>query len=508
MKVKTPSYISKNRLGIYYFQYLIPRDTSYAQNRGKCFFRKSLSTRKRSEALEKSRFLSVLMTSIHKKYFNNAELYGKAMVLLAEWEGIKTASFDHAELFLANLEDDEVALLKRAEKQSAEDRGLPYQESQFKRIKNTFVDVKNDPLLKELIQSWLSEKFTKLKPSSFESNQSKMKLFEEILKELGCGHISVAELNVGILRSYIDIIRNLPAIRNSAFMLNKKLIDISRFKEMEKISSKTFQYNLRVVRAFLNWVTYKGYDIDPKLKILLEGSLKDITREARVNRVPFDLSDLNNFFLSESYIQGTFKKTSDYWVPLIALFSGARLGEIAQLTVNDIKKMDEVWIFDINEEGDGKSIKNKKGSKRVIPIHTQLIHLNFITFVEHVKKLGYTQLFYDESRSVSGKFSQLQKRMSYYIRRIAKIESSRDKAKVFHSFRHLVRTKLVDAGIDERVIDSIVGHTNKDRSIGSSHYTHSEYLNQKVMAMHKLKYNLNLKGLKSWERCAFIHKKE
>ena len=71
MKVKTPSYITKNRLGIYYFQYLIPRDVSYSQNRGKCFFKKSLRTRNRSEALEKSRFLCVIMTSINKKYFKN-----------------------------------------------------------------------------------------------------------------------------------------------------------------------------------------------------------------------------------------------------------------------------------------------------------------------------------------------------------------------------------------------------------------------------------------------------
>jgi len=502
MKVKTPSYITKNRLGIYYFQYLIPRDVSYSQNKGKCFFKKSLRTRNRSEALEKSRFLCVLMTSINKKYFKNAELYGKAMELLAQWEQIKEKGFDAADHFLANLENDEVSLLKRAEKQIAEDRGFNYQESQFKQLKTAFVDVKNDPFLKELIELWLSEKRKKLKPSSFESDKSKMDMFYTILSELGHSSISIADLNVGILRAYIDTIQNLPAVRNSTSLLNKKFSELAKL-DIEKISSKTFKYNLRTVSGFLNWVSYKGYDIDPKLKVILEGSLKDTLKEDRSKRVPFDDDDLKALFLSDEYIKGTFKRSSDYWVPLIALFTGARLGEIAQLTLDDIKKVEEGWVFDINEEGEGKSIKNKSGSKRIIPIHKQLINLNFLEFAEHIKKLKQTKLFFDEQRSVQGKFGQLQKRMSYYIRHISKIESTREKTKVFHSFRHLVRTRLVEEGIDERVIDSIVGHSNRDRSVGSSHYTHSEYVHQKIDAMKKLKYDVDFKKIKRWDYCKF-----
>jgi intergrase/recombinase len=93
--------------------------------------------------------------------------------------------------------------------------------------------------------------------------------------------------------------------------------------------------------------------------------------------------------------------------------------------------------------------------------------------------------------------------MSYYIRHISKIESTREKTKVFHSFRHLVRTRLVEEGIDERVIDSIVGHSNRDRSVGSSHYTHSEYVHQKIDAMKKLKYDVDFKKIKRWDYCKF-----
>lgn len=251
-------------------------------------------------------------------------------------------------------------------------------------------------------------------------------------------------------------------------------------------------------------MTYKGYDIDPKLKNLLEGSLRNSEKEDRTRRVPFDDQDLKAIFLSENYLKGTFKRASDYWVPLIALFTGARLGEIAQLTLSDIKQIENIWVFDINEEGEGKSIKNKLGSKRVIPIHKQLINLHFLEFVDHMRVLKKTKLFFEEKRSTEGKFAQLQKRISYYLKHIANIESTREKTKVFHSFRHLVRTKLVEEGVDERVIDSLVGHSSRDRSVGSTHYTHSDYLNQKVSAMHKLKYDIDLKILKRWTLIKFF----
>jgi len=503
MKVKTPSYITKNRLGIYYFQYLIPRDISYARNKGKCFFKKSLKTRARTEALEISRFLTVIMSSINKKYFSNAEAYGKAMELLAQWEVVKEKDFSVADNFLAGLDEYDIDLLNRAERQTAEDRSLTVKENASKQLKRPFIDVKNDPLLEDLVQEWLEEKNRRLKASSFESIESKMKMFEKIIEELAYSKITISELTIGLLRSYIDTIRNQPAIRNKSNHLKMTFKDLAKLTS-EKISSKTFTYNLRTVADFLNWATYKGYEVESKLDILIKGSLKNTLKEDRSSRIPFNDDDLKALFLSENYIRGTFKRSSDYWVPLIALFTGARLGEIAQLTTEDIKNKEGVWIFDINEEGEGKSIKNKKGSKRLIPVHRQLIDLNFIGFVDHIKLQKEKRLFFDEQRSREGKFSQLQKRMSYYINHIAKIESTREKTKVFHSFRHLVRTKFVEAGIDERTIDSIVGHTSSERSVGSLHYTHSDFIEQKISAMKKLKYNIDLKSIRHWNYCKFI----
>jgi integrase len=56
-----------------------------------------------------------------------------------------------------------------------------------------------------------------------------------------------------------------------------------------------------------------------------------------------------------------------FWTPLIALFSGMRLGEILQLQKTDAKLENDVWFFDVCK-GEEKSLKTAS-SKRRVPIH-------------------------------------------------------------------------------------------------------------------------------------------
>ena len=61
-----------------------------------------------------------------------------------------------------------------------------------------------------------------------------------------------------------------------------------------------------------------------------------------------------------------------FWIPLIALYSSMRLGEIVQLLVGDIKSEHGVAYFDIcRGEGEKKQIKTASSMRRV-PIHKML----------------------------------------------------------------------------------------------------------------------------------------
>lgn len=64
-----------------------------------------------------------------------------------------------------------------------------------------------------------------------------------------------------------------------------------------------------------------------------------------------------------------------YWLPIIALHSGARLSELAQLNVKDIVVQGGVKCFRvIDGPEEGQSIKNAV-SHRLVPIHKRIIEL-------------------------------------------------------------------------------------------------------------------------------------
>ncbi len=82
------------------------------------------------------------------------------------------------------------------------------------------------------------------------------------------------------------------------------------------------------------------------------------------------------------------KLTARFWIPLLALFSGARVEELCQLKADDIGRCVETGtpFYQITNEGEAhdgraKTLKNKN-SVRLIPIHQTLIDIGFLRFVE------------------------------------------------------------------------------------------------------------------------------
>ena len=69
MNSKRPSYITQNRLGIFLFQYRIPKRYGIKQ----IFFRISLRTRENKQALRQARKLAVIMEEILQEYYNDPD---------------------------------------------------------------------------------------------------------------------------------------------------------------------------------------------------------------------------------------------------------------------------------------------------------------------------------------------------------------------------------------------------------------------------------------------------
>ena len=186
------------------------------------------------------------------------------------------------------------------------------------------------------------------------------------------------------------------------------------------------------------------------------------------HRLPFDQGDLRQIFQSPLFVErrnlGRGVHDAGRWIPLLALYQGCRVEELAQLLVTDIQCIDDVWCLVIDdmpgEQGAAKRLKNT-ASRRRLPIHPNVIEAGFLRYVERIRGQRAERLFPDLQQDRFGKWSAgFSKAFMRYLRKDLGIT---DKRKVFHSFRHTFRDACREAGLDEEIADALMGHSNPQK---------------------------------------------
>ena len=156
-----------------------------------------------------------------------------------------------------------------------------------------------------------------------------------------------------------------------------------------------------------------------------------------------------------------------YWLPLLAIFMGARREELGQLLISDVRleqyfdadsQPHEAWCINIsdNEEA-GNRVKNA-ASRRLVPLHPALIELGFIRYVQGLPA-KCLQVFPDLKRSGAGK--KLTDKWGQWFTSYRRTLGISD-AKVFHGFRHTWKTQAGNSGLAERVSRQFQGHEGRD----------------------------------------------
>src|SRR5690606_6002155 len=121
-----------------------------------------------------------------------------------------------------------------------------------------------------------------------------------------------------------------------------------------------------------------------------------------------------------------------FWIPLIALTTGARLEEIGQLFVNDVRKRrDRLWIR-FTELDETQFVKNET-SWREVPVHPELLKIGFAAFVETVRAQGQERLFHHLRPN---KYQQYTASFSTWFNEYIDDHVTDDSRYTFHSFRH------------------------------------------------------------------------
>ncbi|OTP69392.1 site-specific integrase [Caballeronia sordidicola] len=203
-------------------------------------------------------------------------------------------------------------------------------------------------------------------------------------------------------------------------------------------------------------------------------------KNAKASRLPFDKEALNAIFSSPVYTEGFRPEggagEAAYWLPLLALFTGARIEELSQLRPTDIAEQSYLddndkdatcWVLRITNAGEGQQVKNK-GSVRTFPIHAELINRGLLAYAESQrgKERLFDKLKPDGDGSEGALFG---KWFGKYLRGACKVTDTR---MVFHSFRHCFKDFARQSGINEDVSDALSGHTNGkvSRTYGGINY--------------------------------------
>jgi len=177
-----------------------------------------------------------------------------------------------------------------------------------------------------------------------------------------------------------------------------------------------------------------------------------------------------------------------FWVPLIALTTGARQNEIIQLEAGDIGNTDGVGFLDINP-GAGpnrKRVKNR-GSIRRVPIPAILVDIGFLRFAGS-RQGRLFDIEADVHQNTAGLFSK------WIAREIDRVD--RDPALTFHSFRHGFIQRATAAGLRPDYLKALVGH--RDGSVTEQSYNARAGLPMQVLKaeIDRLNFPLDVKALK------------
>jgi len=191
----------------------------------------------------------------------------------------------------------------------------------------------------------------------------------------------------------------------------------------------------------------------------------------------YTLADLKTIFSAPTFTEGDRPKKwgrskplgeAVFWIPLLALFTGARQNELCQLEKSDvIAHGDGGYYLSINMEN-GKKLKMGRKNIRSVPIHHELIRLGFLDYVSQQEDGG--MLFPELTKDERGKTNE---QFSKWFNGALKAWGIKREGINFHSFRHTFKDICRECGIDEAVHDALTGHraaASVGRQYGGSQY--------------------------------------
>lgn len=244
----------------------------------------------------------------------------------------------------------------------------------------------------------------------------------------------------------LESISRLPR-RNSSKFKGYSIGDLSEMDidPVHRLSSKSVKEHLKLCQGLFSSYLVK------ELGVLDRSPTEGISVGHRERR----FACLSDFQVVELLKKSESKPEWFQWFLKLALYSGARRSEIAQLTSDDFRvcKETEREYFVIKQS------KTKAG-RRIIPLHPSLTGQGFLLWLTEAEGSLFPVALRNPNR-VTEHFSSL----------ISEHENDLGERVVFHSLRHTFITKVRASGISTPLVQQFVGHEKTGAGM-TDRYTH------------------------------------
>jgi integrase len=208
---------------------------------------------------------------------------------------------------------------------------------------------------------------------------------------------------------------------------------------------------------------------------------------------PFNIEELNRLFTTEIFTSKTFNRNYKYWLPLILFFTGARRNEICNLKISDQIINEGIHCIIITDSKTSAGI-------RTIPLHSKLIDIGFIDYIEYQKKKNCEYIFDElvDSHNENKRPTTRGNAVSKWFNNASENENRKgyldvcgikDDGKKLHSFRNTFINNLKQQGVEILIIKQIVGHSSND--VTSDVYSEPYNIKMTKMAVERLTFKNN-----------------
>ena len=153
-------------------------------------------------------------------------------------------------------------------------------------------------------------------------------------------------------------------------------------------------------------------------------------------------------------------KTAIRWVPWICAYTGARVGEIAQLRKEDLIKEYDIPSLRITPEAG--TVKTRE--YRNVPIHPHLVELGLLEFIVNAPDGPLFFVLKNAKDDPRKRSESVAKKVGKWVRNVVGVEDVRVAPN--HGWRHRFKTIADDVDIPPKYSDAIQGHRDGKASSG------------------------------------------